>query len=443
MVLLSIDWTNLHELLRSLYDEMMPLCEDMASVAKGVAGIGALFYVAYRVWQSLSRAEEIDVFPLFRPFVLGLCIMFFPTMVLGTINGILSPVCSATSSLVEQQTFDMKKYQEEKDELEREAMLRDPAKAFLVSDEEFDKKIDELGWSLGDMDTMINMYGQKAVYDMGEKVRQWFRELLELFFQAASLLIDTLRTFFLIVLSILGPISFALAVYDGFQSTLTTWLSRYICIYLWLPVGDLFGAILSRIQVLMLQQDIKQMQDPTFIPDASNSVYCIFMIIGIIGYFCVPTVSSWIIQAGGAGAYGQKANGAGKMAGNGAAAVGGAVGGSVAGRIKKNVLNVSLKKTERRHGVQIIKKHRDIIPAATAVRNGIPGSMRTGNGLRHLKGIRVCRSAAAENLCVGQRKVADAGTLAGRAAEPPRGSEGTYQTFPRTVFHPVTGQERH
>ena len=53
MVLLSIDWTNLHELLRSLYDEMMPLCEDMASVAKGVAGIGALFYVAYRVWQSL------------------------------------------------------------------------------------------------------------------------------------------------------------------------------------------------------------------------------------------------------------------------------------------------------------------------------------------------------------------------------------------------------
>lgn len=335
MVLLSIDWTNLHELLRSLYDEMMPLCEDMANVAKGVAGIGALFYVAYRVWQSLSRAEEIDVFPLFRPFVLGLCIMFFPTMVLGTINGILSPVCSATSSLVEQQTFDMKKYQEEKDELEREAMLRDPAKAFLVSDEEFDKKIDELGWSLGDMDTMINMYGQKAVYDMGEKVRQWFRELLELFFQAASLLIDTLRTFFLIVLSILGPISFALAVYDGFQSTLTTWLSRYICIYLWLPVGDLFGAILSRIQILMLQQDIKQMQDPTFIPDASNSVYCIFMIIGIIGYFCVPTVSSWIIQAGGAGAYGQKANGAGKMAGNGAAAVGGAVGGSVAGRIKK------------------------------------------------------------------------------------------------------------
>ena len=335
MVLLSIDWTNLHELLRSLYDEMMPLCEDMASVAKGVAGIGALFYVAYRVWQSLSRAEEIDVFPLFRPFVLGLCIMFFPTMVLGTINGILSPVCSATSSLVEQQTFDMKKYQEEKDELEREAMLRDPAKAFLVSDEEFDKKIDELGWSLGDMDTMINMYGQKAVYDMGEKVRQWFRELLELFFQAASLLIDTVRTFFLVVLSILGPVAFAFSVWDGFQSTLGQWFTRYISVYLWLPVSDLFSTLLAKLQVLMLQNDILELQNnPDYSIDNSNSVYIIFMLIGIIGYFTVPTVAGWIVQAGGAGNFSRNLNRTATKAGSFAAGTGGAVLGNIGGRLR-------------------------------------------------------------------------------------------------------------
>ena len=45
--------------------------------------------------------------------------------------------------------------------------------------------------------------------------------------------------------------------------------------------------------------------------------------------------------------------------------------------------------------------------------------MRTGNGLRHLKGIRLCGSAAAENLCTGQREIADAGPLTGREAEPP------------------------
>ena len=79
----------------------------MAGVAKGIAGLGALFYVAYRVWQSLARAEPIDVFPMLRPFAIGLCIMFFPTVVLGTINSILSPVVQGTAKILEAETLDM------------------------------------------------------------------------------------------------------------------------------------------------------------------------------------------------------------------------------------------------------------------------------------------------------------------------------------------------
>ena len=103
MTLLAIDFDNLHQLLRNLYTHMMPLCADMIGVAKGIAGLGALFYVAYRVWQALSRTEPIDVFPLLRPFVIGLCIMFFPTIVLGTINGVMSPVVKGTHTILESQ----------------------------------------------------------------------------------------------------------------------------------------------------------------------------------------------------------------------------------------------------------------------------------------------------------------------------------------------------
>lgn len=63
-------------------------------------------------------------------------------------------------------------------------------------------------------------------------------------FNAAALVIDTLRTFFLIVLSILGPISFAISCWDGFHASLTQWFVRYISIYLWLPVSDLSAACL-------------------------------------------------------------------------------------------------------------------------------------------------------------------------------------------------------
>lgn len=326
-------WTNLHELLRSLYNEMMPLSADMAAVAKGVAGLGALFYVAIKVWQALSRVEPIDVYPLLRPFAIGLCIMFFPTIVLGTINAILSPVVRGTHAMLDDQVLDLNKLQAQKDKLEKEAMLRDPERAYLVSNEEFDKKLDQLGWSPSDLATMTGMYLDRKGYQLEKAVKDWFRNLLEVLFQAAALVIDTIRTFFLIVLSILGPIAFAISVWEGFQSTLTQWLTRYISIYLWLPVADLFSSMLAKIQSLILEKDIAMLSDPTFIPDTGNTVYIIFMIIGIVGYLTIPTVAGWIIEAGGGGNYLQRINQTAMKSGNIAGAGAGSAAGNIAGKL--------------------------------------------------------------------------------------------------------------
>ena len=334
-MLLSIDFENLHQILHTLYQEMMPLCSNLTGVAKGIAGLGALFYVAAKVWQALARAEPIDVYPLLRPFAIGLCIMFFPTFVLGTINTVLSPVVKGCHGMLETQTFDMNKYREQKDKLEYEANKRNPETAYLVDKEEFDKKLDELGWSAGDLITMGGMYIDRAEYRMKQNIREWVLELLELLFQSAGLVIDTIRTFFLIVLSILGPIAFAISVYDGFQSTLTQWITRYISVYMWLPVSDLFSSVLARIQVLMLTKDIEAMSDPTFIPDSTNTVYMVFLIIGIFGYFTIPTVANWIIMAGGVSGANRAMNTTAAKAGNVAAAGAGAAVGNVAGKLIK------------------------------------------------------------------------------------------------------------
>ena len=326
---------NLHQILRTLYDEMMPLTAQMSAIAKGLAGLGALFYVAMRIWQALARAEPVDVYPLLRPFAIGLCVIFFPTLVLGTMNTVLSPVVTGTHSILEGQTLDLHKLQEQKDRLEREAQLRNPETAYLVSDEEFDKKIDELGWMPEDMAVMAGMYIERGMYDLKQSIRSWFRELLEMLFQAAALVIDTIRTFFLVVMSILGPIAFAISVWDGFQSTLLQWVTRYVSVYLWLPVSDLFSAILARIQSLILQRDIEQLSDPSFIPDTTNTAYIIFMVIGIIGYFTIPTVAGWIIQAGGMGNYGRNVTQATSNAGNIAGAGAGSLSGNITGRLMK------------------------------------------------------------------------------------------------------------
>ncbi len=325
-----MDFENLHQALSGLYQEMIPLCSDMIGIAKALAGLGALFYVAYRVWQALSRAEPIDVFPLLRPFAIGLCIMFFPTLVLGTLNTVLSPIVSGTHGILESQTLDMNALQEQKDRMEYESRVRE-GKAWLVDDDAYEQKMKDL--NITDTPEMITMWGERLYYDMKSSLREAIRDFFELLFNAAALAIDCLRTFFLVVLSVLGPIAFALSVYDGFQATLSQWLTRYISVYLWLPVADLFSAILARIQTLMLQQDIALLEDPNYVPDGSNAIYIVFFIIGIIGYFTVPTVAGWIIQSGGGGAFGSAVNKTAGKAGGIAAGAAGAVTGNVGGRL--------------------------------------------------------------------------------------------------------------
>lgn len=327
-----MDFQNIHRILRDLFTDMMPLCGDLVGVAKVIAGLGALVYVASRVWQSIARAEQIDVYPLLRPFAIGICIMFFPTLVLGTMNSILNPIVQGTHRILEDQTFDMKKLAETKDFLEKEQKKRNKETAYLVDEEEFDRKLAELG--ILDGMEMAGMYMERAAYDMKKWAQGLFRSLLETLFNAAALIIDVIRTFFLIVLAILGPIAFALSVYDGFQSTLVQWLTRYIGVYLWLPVSDLFSAILARLQARMLESDILRMEaDPNFSLDASDGVYVVFLLIGIVGFFTIPTVAGWIIQAGGMGNYGKNVNQSASKTASMAGAGAGAASGNISGRL--------------------------------------------------------------------------------------------------------------
>jgi conjugative transposon TraJ protein len=106
-----------------------------------------------------------------------------------------------------------------------------------------------------------------------------------------------------VVLAILGPLVFGISVFDGFQHTLTVWMARYINIFLWLPVANIFGSIIGKIQEKMLSLDIQQVQDfgDTFF-SSTDMAYLIFMIIGIVGYFTVPSVANYIVHAGGSNA---------------------------------------------------------------------------------------------------------------------------------------------
>ena len=226
MVLLSLSFDSLHGILRRLYDEMTELCQPMMTLATAIAALGALFYIAYRVWQSLSRAEPVDVFEM--PLKVAVTGEFNPT------------------------------------------------------DEELEKEIADMSWNEEDYAVMQRMSHTCYSFSLQGIVQTIMRKVMEFFFRAASLVVDTIRTFFLIVLSVLGPFAFAVSVFDGFQNTLIQWLARYISVYLWLPISDLLGVMLARIQTLVLQSEMEMIRDPlsVFSPDGSTAIYLVFMLIG-------------------------------------------------------------------------------------------------------------------------------------------------------------------
>lgn len=161
------------------------------------------------------------------------------------------------------------------------------------------------------------MYEERASFSLRSLCVSAFRWLLEQLFEIASVIVDIIRTFYLIVLSILGPLVFAVSVFDGFRDSLVHWFAKYVSVYLWLPVADIFGAVLARIQTLSLQQDMDRMLvDPFYFVDSNNSIYILFMVVGIIGYFTIPSVAGWVVQASGFGAYNRKLNAAGMKAKN-------------------------------------------------------------------------------------------------------------------------------
>lgn len=297
---LAGDIRSLQSVLDELYTDMIPLCSRLIGVGQGLAGFAALWYIGSRVWRSIANAEPIDFYPLLRPFGIGLAIMLFPS-VIAVMNGVLNPTVTGTAAMMNNSNQAIVYLLKQKEDA-----LSKTVEGQLYGDEgSFDKwlqymYVDQGGGSNDLISDGLSFLMAKAEFRMKNAIKSWLSEILQIVYEAAALCINTLRTFHLIVLAILGPLVLGLSVFDGLQNTLIVWLARYINVFLWLPVANIFGAIISKIQENMLRLDIEQIElygSTTF--SAADTGYIVFLIIGIVGYFTVPTVANYIVHAGG------------------------------------------------------------------------------------------------------------------------------------------------
>jgi conjugative transposon TraJ protein len=288
---------GLKAVLDQLYNDMIPMCSQLVDVGRAIAGFAALTYIAIRVWRHIARAEPIDFYPLLRPFALGMVIMMFPLFI-AMINGALNPIATATGNMVTQANESvatlLQQQQNDNTTQDWQNLIGQNTTGNNSLWNKYTQPDDETGSSSSGffegLGNALRFSLSEMYHSFTNTLKEMFRYLLQLLFEAASLCIDTIRIFHLIILTILGPLAIGLSVFDGFQQTFTAWLARYINIFMWLPVANIFGAVIATIQEHMLQLD------GSFL---ATTAYLVFLLIAIIGYTTVPSIANYIIHPGG------------------------------------------------------------------------------------------------------------------------------------------------
>lgn len=238
---------------------------------------------------------------------MGLCILLFPA-VIALMNGVMQPIVSATGAMVGNSDNSIALLLKQKEA----AIKHSSTYQMYVGDDgngdrskwyaytHPDDPNDQNEGTFSSLGNDVKFWMDKQSYNFKNNIKQWMSEVLQVLYAAAILCINAIRTFYLIVLAILGPLVFGFAVFDGLQHTLTQWIARYINIFLWLPIANIFGAIIGQVQQEMIKLDINQIQSSgdTFFSQ-SDLAYLIFLCIGIVGYFSVPSVANYVIHAHG------------------------------------------------------------------------------------------------------------------------------------------------
>lgn len=291
------------ELLLNLKSDMMPVCGQLMIVAKALAGLGCLISVGMISIRAMADNEPFNPWAYLKPVSLGFCILFFDTLVVGGLDGILQPVARATSVIAETQEID---YFAKSDELEEKKSRLEPNPQVVYHLTREEQKADQAAME-GESELTEADYAEMARKELAADIeykKTWImsavESILQVFSYAAKMVINIIGTFYLIILSILGPLAFAAACFPPLENSFSTWLSHYITTSLWLPIANLLTAVLSRANYMLCDSQIEGIS----VSGTVNGILMLaMMVVGIFGYFSVPSLANWIVQAGGSGSY--------------------------------------------------------------------------------------------------------------------------------------------
>lgn len=313
------------DVLTKLKEQMLPLCDDMGKLAMAIALLGVLWSITSKILTSMAQAEPIDYVAFLKPLAIALCISLFTPLVIGILDGIMNPVSTVASNIAKSQIETTKELQQIVDKRIEEKPLTKEEVLFYMEQASPKGVFDEKNKPTPEeqemqMQTLAKAKKASFTTVIMSYITDILSFLLQWLVEAVSMGLAVISTFFLIILAIFGPLAFAAGCFPAFENSISAWLARYLSISLWVPITDLFSAMMSRVQLISLQGQMASLEEGVGL---EGVLHILISIVAVYGLLSIPTIAGWIVQSGGTGSYSRNmTNHAGKVGGVGAAALG-------------------------------------------------------------------------------------------------------------------------
>ncbi len=271
------------ELIQKVFENVKEAieCSELMAYCQILAGIFTLAYFGNIIWKTWGKGAEIHIVDLCKPFVVLVCITNF-SLVTGLFDSLIyQPLNNATLSLVENnnnvltelQNYIVKKNQIEQKESEDENIVS--------------KTIDTV------KQTVSSVWKLPSIIAMCT-----FNLLAQLLCVIAKTCMIAYSFLLRIILSVFGPIAFALSLIPYFSDNIKNWISKYIGALLYVPICNIILYVTQCYATAMFQLQnselnlVKNMYNVL----SSDLVVSVMFIVSACAYFTVPKLAGMIVS---------------------------------------------------------------------------------------------------------------------------------------------------
>ncbi|WP_289058743.1 hypothetical protein [uncultured Flavobacterium sp.] len=291
-----MDGTYINGYLNEIMEDYLKSMDSFILVAKIIALIGLIVSAYFSFFQMMDGSNNNEALSKFlKKFMLTFLGVFYYSTFIYVINVPLNAITEASRAVAIQDVKDQYQVsrvrtkewmgmEEEDPEIKSEvARLVAEANAERGTQK---KNNDEQSITDSVLSTLT-----EAGNVITNAFTELFTDILLLISELALIILNIIRGFYLIVLTLFGIFVMAISTFPSLEGSFSQWLMKYINVYLWLPIGFIFQGILAKIELMNQLRPLDEYE-------AGISTFSILIsVCTIIGFLTIPSISSWMVNA--------------------------------------------------------------------------------------------------------------------------------------------------